>query len=129
MSLTTPSKMRTACRILWGSPDKTISLAPGVKAYSTPGHGGIIVSTELFPLDERLRKGLFNAPIQWTYPSTGQVALEMVGFEEDCDVLALMYCHPELLEPAVRKGYFGAVATPEYIAERIGRDDYYAAIR
>lgn len=113
MTYTTPSRIRTACRQLWGEPDKQYTLAPGVVAFSTPGHGGIIVSTELFELDPRLKNGLFSGPIEWT--RNGEVVLSLVGFEEDCDWGALIYLHPELALPAAQKGYF-SVGVEEILA-------------
>ena len=129
MQAATPSNMRTAARQLWGDVQKQRTLAPGVVAVDTAGHGGIIVDTFRFPLDPRIAEGLFTNPVRWTYSATGETAIEVVGFEEDADWAALIFCHPQLLQPAIRKGYLSDHVTPEYVAERIAKDDYYERLR
>lgn len=104
--LTTPSRMRSVAAYLWGDDVQSQrKLAPGVVLYSTAGHGGIVVSTELFDLHPKLR-GLFSEPVEWT--RGGETVLSMVGFEEDCDVSILFHFHPELADIAVKKGIFPA---------------------
>lgn len=121
MQYTTPARFRTVCRQLWGDPQSQRTLAPGVVAFSTGGHGGIIVSTELFALDPRLTGGLFGKPIEWTNTRTGETVLSMVPFEEDVDWAGLIYCHPELLAPAIKKGYLSDHVTMDYVRDVVER--------
>jgi hypothetical protein len=125
----TSANFRTACRQLWGEAQTQKTLAPGVIAFDTAGHGGIIVDPAVFPLNPKLADGMWSKPIQWTFTSTGEVAVSLVPFEEDADITALLYHHPELIEPAVRKHYIGEGFGPDYWAERVAQDDYYAPIR
>ena len=104
--MSTPySRLRSTARSWWGDIQWSRTLAPGVLAVTTGGHGGILVDPSVFPLRPELRDGLDGYLARWTFTRTGEEAHRVVGFEEDCGWAALLDLHPELVGPAIRKGY------------------------
>lgn len=100
---TTPARMRAACVDFWGQPQTQKTVVPGVIWYTTAGHGGVVVSDELFPLKQEAKDEQCGNVLRWENTSTRATVLEIFGFEEDEDWAVLLFHHPELAEPMYRK--------------------------
>lgn len=113
--------MRAAAADFWGQPDKQKTIVPGVIWYWTPGHGGVVVSTELFPLNEAaFEQSFMHLEVTWVNSVSRETTLRIVGFEEDEDWAWLFRYHPDLLPIALRKGgIFAADASVEYMREHV----------
>jgi hypothetical protein len=68
----------------WGESQYTKQLAPGVYLVSTAGHGGILIGRS------QAKKLLSRKAIV-----IGMLWGNFLAYEEDCDIAAVWYEHPE----------------------------------
>lgn len=73
----------------WGIADAEEDIAPGIKFYETPSHGGYFL--------EMVQNA--QVPLAWRQASFNQQG--MVGwYEEDCDSVLVVLSHPSAFRPA-----------------------------
>lgn len=110
---------RTACRRAWGEPHWQVTVLPGVTWFSTPSHGGFIVSDEKFSLDSVLRNSEHFRGL--TVTRGGNRRATFYEFEEDAAWTVLCLVHPEVLELAKAAGIFRKSIEIDYCAAQVAR--------
>lgn len=122
MSGLTSHYVRIAAREAWGEVQtcRQLPQVKGVYEVMTAGHGGYLVSDELFDLRPELLIGQF-AGAGWSL--NGRSVITFYQFEEDCDWAVLALAHPEVFDAmnVARRNEGSEPITIEYVRDVVER--------
>lgn len=111
MSLTT-QYIAAAAEEAWPEVQRCESLPglPGVYEVESAGHGGYVVSDELFDLHPALRTEHFRGASIYSLQG-GRTMIQFYQFEEDADWAVLALYHPEVLAAINKQRAQGGYST------------------
>lgn len=94
MAKSTATTARKLAAQYWGQPDSQKKLAEGIWMFSTPGHGGIVVDTDIRPEILKVKELSFvytRAGSEFGYRNEQH----FVALEEDCDACIAEWLYSE----------------------------------